>query len=168
MYPSAHPSGILIENSLETADIILSIKGLYIGVRKIFGKIGTVALTLMAVLLLRILLWFLKKRLQKDFPSKVKISAENYKILKKNQEDIEPKIAALIKIKDTNIKNVPWVLHGSFRQIRSIISLIENRNNSLNQELILLNEAKTSDKNFRVVRESELWKMRTPHYEYRL
>ena len=168
MYSSAPSTGILNENSLETVDIILSIKGLYLGVRKIFGKIGTVALTLIAVLLLRILLWFLKKRLKKDFPSKVKISAENYKILKKNQEDIEPKIAALIKIKATNVKSIPWALHGSFRQIQSIISLIENRNNYLNQELLLLDAVKTSDKHFRIVRESELWKMRTPHYEYRL
>ena len=113
------------------------------------------------------MLWFLIRKLKKEFRTDIEVTPDNYKELKKVYIALSSKTALLARMKQVNFEKLPFLLRGVFNQALTILGLLEDFNMALEKQLVQLDNCDTGDSHFEIVRESTLWSMRTPHYEYR-
>ena len=150
-----------------TADLVWGLRDAYVSTRALFGKVGAFAAALLGTVFLRGILWFLIRQLKKDYRTDFDVTPDNYKNLKHAQTGLGIKIGLLLRLKQINTNTLPFLLRGVFAQILTILTILENYHNALESQLSQLDKFETGDKQFKVVTESSLWSMRTPHYEYR-
>jgi hypothetical protein len=150
-----------------TADLVWALRDAYVSIQALFGKVGIFVATVLSFVILRVALWWLIRQLKKDFRTDFDITPDNYKDLKIAQTALGSKTVHLARLKQVNSKKLPFLLRGVFNQIFTILSILENYNTALHMQLAQLDKLDTGDTKFEIVTESELWSMRTPHYEYR-
>ncbi len=151
-----------------TADLVWSMRNAYVSVRALFGKVGAFILALLGAIILRGVLWFLIRKLKKEFRTDIEVTPNNYKELKTVHISLSSKTALLARMKQVNFAKLPFLLRGVFNQALTILGLLEDFNSALEKQLVQLDNCDTGDSYFEIVSESTLWSMRTPHYEYRL
>ena len=151
-----------------TADLVWSMRNSYVSIRALFGQVGAFIVAILGAIILRSVLWFLIRKLKKEFRTDIEVTPDNYKELKTVYMSLSPKIALLARMKQVNFEKLPFLLRGVFNQILTILGMLEDFNTALEKQLIRLNNCDTGDSHFEIVSESTLWSMRTPHYEYRL
>ena len=149
------------------ADLVWGLRDVYVSIRSLFGKAVVFIPTLFGAGFLRLILWLLIRKLRKNFSTSFDITVDNYKNLKIAQTALSSKIALLVSLKQVDAKNLPFLLRGVFYQILTMLSIVENYNTALENQLMQLDKWDTGDSDFEVVTESALWSMRTTHYEYR-
>jgi hypothetical protein len=149
------------------ADLVWGLRDVYVSLKSLFGKAVVFIPTLFGVGFLRLVLWFLIRKLKKNFSTSFDVTPDNYKSLKIAQTALSSKIALLVNLKQVNAKNLPFLLRGVFGQTLTILTIVENYNTALENQLTQLDKWDTGDSDFEVVAESALWAMRTTHYDYR-
>ena len=150
-----------------TADLVLAMRNAYVSIRALFCKVGAFIAAVLGAVVLRGVLWILIYKLKKEFRTDIEVTPDNYKELKGMYVALSTKTALLARLKQVNVKNMPFLLRGISHQILTISGLLEDFNIALEKQLVQLDNCNTGDKNFEIVKESTLWSMRTPHYEYR-
>ena len=154
-----------------TADLVWGLRDAYVSIRALFGQAGAFVAALLGVSFLRAVLWFLIRQLKKDYGTDFKITPDNYKDMKMAQTALKTKMRLLAPLKQVKAQDLPFpmsfLLRGLLGQILTISTILENYHNALESQLAQLDKLETGDPQFKVVTESSLWSMRTPHYEYR-
>jgi AcrR family transcriptional regulator len=150
-----------------TADLLRSSNDAYRSIRVLFGKIAALTIASFGVVFLRLILWFLEIRLKKSCRTDFDITAENYMDLKKAHLVLLEKVTPLMGLKKIKPAEMPFLLRGAFRQILRILDILDTYNTAMSAKLEVLDNLKTGEAHFQVVKESTLWDMRTPHYAYR-
>jgi hypothetical protein len=161
---SVQPFG---ETGRFTADLLCALFDGYTSIRALFGKAGAFIIAFISVIFLRILLWWLIQLLKKDFNTDFEVTPNNYNALKSIQITLGDKIKHLVRVKQVNIAKTPFLVRGMLKQMKIILTILENYHATLSVRLANLDTIATSDKNFKVVTEAELWAKRTKHYAYR-
>jgi hypothetical protein len=151
----------------QTADFIGSARTHYLRIKDSFGKSVVFVIAVIGVFVLRAILWWLIRRLKKNSNTNFNITPNTYKDLKAVQTDLASKLTDLDFLNHINQQELPSILSGLFNQLNTAVSLIENYKSALDKQLAKLDELDTCDMNFKVISESTLWALRTPHYEYR-
>jgi hypothetical protein len=150
-----------------TADLVWSMRNFYISIRASFGKAIVFIVVILGAIILRGVLWFLIRKLKKEFRTDIEVKSDNYKELKTVYMELSSKIALLAPLKRVNFEKTPFLVKKVLNQILIILSMLEDFTTALEKQLVQLDNYDTGDSHFEIVRESTLWSMRTPHYEYR-
>lgn len=158
-----------VEYSKLVSDLFLVAKNFHNYLKKVFGHFGgifislTIGLPLMVsvYIILTRLIYRMRKELKDDF----EISSNNYKDLKLEQQQLNQIADKLSKYKKADIKNVSFMLRPIIGRIIKFVKIVDRYRFKLNEKIRSLDNG-VNGKDFKMIKENDLWVSRTTAYEY--